>query len=90
MKCRKTQKNAEKMPYQSINFIVNFVTIHTSKNSNYLTHLKTKNIKINNTLEGNFYGIKNAQKNADIKLFFLVIVVKLLRAIVVCGNIKKM
>ena len=60
---KKCRKNA--LPEHK--FYCKFCNFSTSKNSNYLTHLKTKK-HLNNTLEGN-YGIKKTQKNADIKLF---------------------
>ena len=60
---KKCRKNA--LPEQK--FYCHYCNFSTSKNSNYLTHLKTKK-HLNNTLEGN-YGIKKTQKNADKKIF---------------------
>ena len=79
---KKCRKNA--LPEQK--FRCKYCNFSTSKNSNYLTHLKTKK-HLNNTLEGN-YGIKKSKKNAEQKIYNCDCG-KNLRAIVVCGNIKK-
>ena len=60
---KKCRKNA--LPEQK--FRCKYCNFSTSKNSNYLTHLKTKK-HLNNTLEGN-YGIKKSQKNAEQKIY---------------------
>lgn len=60
---KKCRKNA--LPEQK--FYCKYCNFSTCKNSNYVTHLKTKK-HLYNTLEGNF-GIKKPQKNADKKLF---------------------
>ena len=63
-------KNAKKCRKNALpehKFYCKFCNFSTSKNSNYLTHLKTKK-HLNNTLEGN-YGIKKSQKNAEQKIY---------------------
>ena len=63
-------KNAKKCRKNALpehKFYCKFCNFSTCKNSNYLTHLKTKK-HLNNTLEGN-YGIKKSQKNAEQKIF---------------------